>query len=132
MTILLVDDSRFLRTANERALAKAGYNVITAADGEEGLRLASERRPDLVILDLMLPKLSGVELLRALRKDPATAETPIMILSSLPQRNESKLVSEGATAYFEKSMLESSQGTQPFLSAVADLLRSTKRKAATK
>jgi DNA-binding response OmpR family regulator len=130
MTILLVDDSRFLRTANERALAKAGHTVITAGDGEEGLRMASQHRPDLVILDLMLPKLSGVDLLRAIRKDPATAETPVMILSSLSQRNEEKLVSEGATAYFEKAMLETSNGTRPFLSAVEELLRANRRKAA--
>lgn len=126
MTILLVDDSRFLRTANERALAKAGHTVITASDGEEGLRLLSEHRPDLVILDLMLPKLSGVDLLRAMRKDPVTAETPVMVLSSLPQRNEEKLVCEGATAYFEKSMLETSNGTRPFLEAVEELLRAPK------
>ena len=59
MNILIVDDSRFLRLANERALIKAGHNVITASDGEQGLQLARERKPDLVILDMMLPKLSG-------------------------------------------------------------------------
>ncbi len=48
MKILLVDDSRFLRIANERALGKADYTVIAAADGKEGLRLAQERKPDLV------------------------------------------------------------------------------------
>ena len=52
---LLVDDSRFLRIANERALVKAGHTVLSAADGEEGLRLRWQHRPDLVILDIMLP-----------------------------------------------------------------------------
>ena len=74
MNALIVEDSRFLRMSNERALQKAGYDVITAADGEEGLRLALERKPDLVILDLMLPKLPGYEVLRELRKHPETAE----------------------------------------------------------
>jgi DNA-binding response OmpR family regulator len=65
MNILIVEDSCFLRISNERALVRAGYDVITAADGEEGLRLAQERKPDLVILDLMPPKLPGREVLRA-------------------------------------------------------------------
>ena len=64
MKILIVDDSRFLRIANERALVKAGHTVFTAADGEEGLPLAQERKPDLVVLDMLLPKLSGPEVLR--------------------------------------------------------------------
>jgi DNA-binding response OmpR family regulator len=84
MKILIVDDSRFLRIANERALLKAGHTVITAADGEEGLRLAQERKPDLVVLDMLLPKLSGPEVLQALRKD-AEASIPVMVLTSLPQ-----------------------------------------------
>ena len=90
MNILIVDDSRFLRIANERALAKAGHRVLSAGDGEEGLRLACEHRPHLVILDIMLPKLSGVDLLRALRQDPATSRTPIMILTrpSAAERGE--------------------------------------------
>jgi len=85
MKILIVDDSRFLRIANDRALVKAGHTVITAADGEEGLRLAQERKPDLVVLDMLLPKLSGPEVLRALRKDGETASIPVMVLISLPQ-----------------------------------------------
>src|SRR5881394_1263598 len=97
MNVLIVEDSRFLRVSNERALQHAGYNVITAADGEEGLRLALERKPDLVILDLMLPKLPGYEVLRELRKRPETATMPVMIVSSLPQSNDQKLLDQGAT-----------------------------------
>src|SRR6266567_1522056 len=103
MNVLIVEDSRFLRISNERALQKAGYDVITAADGEEGLRLAIERKPDLVILDLMLPKLPGYEVLRELRKRPETAAMPVMIVSSLPQSNDQKLLDQGATSYFEGS-----------------------------
>ena len=54
MNILIVDDSRFLRMTNERALTRVGHNVICASDGEEGLRLALERKPDLVVLDMLL------------------------------------------------------------------------------
>ena len=86
MNVLIVEDSRFLRISNESALQKAGYEVITAADAEEGLRLALERKPDLVIIDLMLPKLPGYEVLRELRKRPETATMPVMIVSSLLSR----------------------------------------------
>jgi DNA-binding response OmpR family regulator len=123
MKILIVDDSRFLRVANERALVKAGYEVITAADGDEGLRMATEQKPDLVVLDMMLPKLSGPEVLRALRKNPETVSTPVMVLTSLPQTNEKKLLDEGATSYFAKSGLMVDQGPGMFVETVEKMLR---------
>jgi CheY-like chemotaxis protein len=67
MKILLVEDSKFLRLATERAMVRAGYDVTSAADGEEGLRLAREKLPDLILLDIMLPKLSGPDVLKALK-----------------------------------------------------------------
>ena len=120
--ILIVDDSGLLRLSNERALVKAGHNVISAEDGEAGLRLALERKPDLVILDMMLPKLSGPEVLRALRQNPDTARIPVLVLSGLPQCNENKLISEGATAYFQKSGLLVENGPALFIEAVQRLL----------
>lgn len=122
MNILIIDDSRFLRLANERALTKVGHNVITASDGEEGLRLARERMPDLVILDMMLPKLSGQQVLHALRGDPSTSAMPVMVLTSLPQSNEEKLMSEGATSYFQKSLLDLDKNTFHFVKAVQQLI----------
>uniref|UniRef100_UPI00397E1D1E response regulator n=1 Tax=Salmonella sp. SAL04269 TaxID=3159847 RepID=UPI00397E1D1E len=76
-----VEDSRFLRLANQRALTKAGHNVISAPDGEEGLRLAVERQPDLVILDILLPKMSGQEVLRAIRGHREIERTPVMVVT---------------------------------------------------
>jgi len=104
-TILLVEDSRFLRLVNERNLARAGYSVRTAVDGEEALQMAFAQVPDLILLDMLLPKLGGPQVLRSLRKNPATASVPVVVLSSLPQSNESQLKKEGATAYFDKSTL---------------------------
>lgn|ERR1700687_4839861 len=104
--VLLVEDSKFIRVANERALSKAGYQVSTAADGEEALRVASDKLPDIILLDMMLPKISGVEVLKGLKANPATVDIPVIVLSSLSQMNEEKLLSEGAAAYFEKSTLE--------------------------
>jgi DNA-binding response OmpR family regulator len=122
MNILIIDDSRFLRLANERALTKAGHNVICASDGDEGLRLAVERQPDLIVLDMLLPRISGPEVLRAIRANADTAKTPVMVLTSLPQANEDKLLKEGATAYFEKSLLTIDKESAPFVEAVEKLL----------
>jgi CheY-like chemotaxis protein len=130
MKILIVDDSRFLRIANERALMKVGHTVITAADGEEGLRLAQEHKPDLVVLDMLLPKLSGPEVLRALRKNPETPSIPVMVLTSLPQSNEHKLLGEGATSYFAKSGLMLDQGPGMFVESVERMLLKLKAGAA--
>jgi CheY-like chemotaxis protein len=71
--ILLVDDSKFLRLATERALARAGYEVSTAMDGANALEIAREKKPDLILLDMLLPKMTGPDVLKALKNDPATA-----------------------------------------------------------
>jgi two-component system phosphate regulon response regulator PhoB len=104
-TILLVEDSKFLRMATERILSKAGYRVICAGDGDEALVLAGSNIPDLILLDMLLPKLSGPEVLRSLKKNDRTAHIPVVILSSLSQNNGPKLVEEGADAFLEKASL---------------------------
>ncbi len=121
-SILLVEDSRFLRLVTERELVRAGYNVMPARDGEEALRIAQANPPDLVLLDLMLPKIGGPEVLRALRNDPATASVPVIVLSSLAQTNEAKLLQEGATAYFEKSKMDLKRNAGSLLQVVKRML----------
>lgn len=100
-TILLVEDSKFLRIATERLLSKAGYRVICARDGDEALVLAGSKIPDLIVLDMLLPKLSGPEVLRSLKKNDLTSHIPVVVLSSLSQNNGPKLVQEGADAFIE-------------------------------
>jgi CheY-like chemotaxis protein len=104
-TVLLVEDSKVQKLMNERILHKAGYTVLNAADGEEALRLARETIPDVVLLDMLLPKLGGREVMLALRGDPSTARIPVIFFSSLSQANELKLANEGAAGYFSKSRL---------------------------
>ncbi len=104
-TILLVEDSKFLRAATERILTKAGYQVICAGDGDNALELAGSSLPHLIVLDMMLPKLSGPEVLRSLKKNDLTAHIPVVVLSSLSQNNGPKLVQEGADAFIEKGSL---------------------------
>ena len=108
-SILLVEDSRFLRRAMEQVLVRAGYSIVSASDGEEALNSANASVPDLILLDMLLPKLGGPEVLHALKTNPLTAHTPVIVLSSLSQKNETKFKSLGAAAYVEKSKLGSDQ-----------------------
>ena len=104
-SVLMVEDSMLLRAANKSILTRAGYTVLTAGDGEEALHLVRQHRPDLVILDLMLPKLGGDLVLQALRKDATTARIPVIVLTSLSQMNEQRLLQAGASAFLEKDRL---------------------------
>ncbi|HEX3738873.1 MAG TPA: response regulator [Terriglobales bacterium] len=127
MKILIIEDSRLLRTTTERTLTRAGYEVITAVDGEQGLRLAVESKPDLVILDMMLPKLSGQQVLQQLRLNSSSTSTPVIVLTSLSESNRQKLLSEGASLYFEKSLVSMDNGSRPLLDAIEKLLASMSR-----
>jgi CheY-like chemotaxis protein len=120
--VLLVEDSKFLRMATEHSLSKAGYLVSTAADGEEALQVANEKLPDIILLDMMLPKISGPNVLRALKENPATTHIPVIVLTSLSQKNEEKLLSEGAAAYFEKSALALDQNSSRLADTVETVL----------
>ena len=102
-TVLLIEDSKLQRMTSEHLFKKAGYRVLIAVDGEEGLRIARETRPDLILLDMMLPKLGGQELLHSLKSDPTTSRIPAVVLTGLSQKNEERLLAEGAAAFIEKS-----------------------------
>ena len=124
--VLVVEDSKFLRIATERILSRAGYQVIGAADGEQALQIAQNELPDIILLDMLLPKLSGQDVLKALKANPATMHIPVIILTSMSQKNAEKLLSEGAAAYFEKGSLEIDTGTGLFASTVQTVLAQTR------
>ena len=126
MKILLVEDSKFQRIANGRALVKAGYEVIYAVDGEEGLRSARENIPDLILLDMMLPKVSGVDVLRALKSDVLVKHVPVIVLSGLGQANEAKLLKEGAAAFLMKSTESFEDNSFSLIQALQNLLTGAK------
>ncbi len=121
--ILLVEDSKFLRLATERALARAGYEVASASDGEEGLRLARERKPDLILLDMLLPKMGGPDVLAALKKDPLTASIPVVVMTGMSQKNADRLQADGAAAFLEKSSLGLESGSEKLLAALRGILQ---------
>ena len=85
-TILVVDDEASIRRILETRLAMAGYRVVTAADGEEGLAAFHAEEPDLVVLDVMMPKLDGYGVVQELRK---TSEVPIVMLTALSEVKDS-------------------------------------------
>jgi DNA-binding response OmpR family regulator len=104
--ILLVEDDRFLRRAAEAALKRRGFSVQSAVDGEDALRLATADPFDLILLDLILPKLPGFEVLRALKSQASTAAIPVIVLSNLGQDDDVQQAMElGALAYFIKANL---------------------------
>jgi two-component system cell cycle response regulator DivK len=124
--ILLVEDSKFLRMATERALRAAGYEVISASDGEQALRLAREHVPALILLDVMLPMMSGPDVMKFLKNDPTTAAIPVMMLTGLSQKNAKQLEKDGASGFFEKSDSMLGNGPESLLASVDQLLKKTK------
>lgn len=121
--ILLVDDSKFLRLATERALARAGYSVLTANDDEHALILAQEKHPDVILLDMLLPKMSGPDVLKALKDNPATAGITVVVLTGLSQKNAVRLQRDGAYAFLEKSELGLEHGCEALLAALAEIVK---------
>ncbi|MFA5207621.1 MAG: response regulator [Candidatus Magasanikbacteria bacterium] len=86
--ILLVEDDKFLRELMSKKLITLGYEVVSAADGESGLVMIKEAKPDVVLLDLILPGINGFEVLEKAKQDPAIANIPVVILSNLGQTED--------------------------------------------
>lgn len=104
--VVVADDDRMLRKAAETTLRRCGYAVSTASDGEEALRLIRAERPHLVVLDLIIPKVQGFDVLQALKQDVVTSSIPVIVLSSLAQdRDRQEALDLGAIAYLDKSTL---------------------------
>ena len=103
-TILLAEDDRILRKAGEATLKKRGYAVIAAVDGEDALAKAREHKPDLILLDVIMPKMQGFEVLANLKTDAATRDIPVIMLSNLQDESDVRKATEGgALDYLVKS-----------------------------
>jgi len=101
--VLVVDDEPDLVRILEFGLKAAGYQVETASDGQEGLKKAREQKPDIILLDLMLPKLDGYKVCRLLKFDERYKHIPIMILSARTQEGDQNLAHEmGANRFLTK------------------------------
>jgi len=103
-TILFIEDEAALQKTFGDLLSAKGYRLISALDGEIGLALAIKEKPDLILLDIVLPKISGLELLGKLKNDPETMSIPIIILTNLEGANNvGKALELGATTYLVKA-----------------------------
>ena len=102
--ILFIEDEITLQKTLGDILTKEGYKVINALNGEEGLRLAKSEKPDLIILDLVLPRLHGFDVLKKLKEDKETEEIPVIILTNLEKMEDvNKALELGATTYLVKT-----------------------------
>ncbi|HET9343221.1 MAG TPA: response regulator [Candidatus Eremiobacteraceae bacterium] len=86
--VVIADDDPDIRRLVEMTVTNAGCDVTVASDGEEALECVRESKPDLVILDVLMPRMDGWEVARALKSDPATAEVPVMFLTSRGQEHD--------------------------------------------
>ena len=102
-TVLYVEDNEFNRKIVRHLLGRTSYRLIEAVDGEAGVTTAREAAPDLIIMDIQLPKLSGLEATRQLHADPVTAPIPVIVITSFALAgDEEKAREAGAAAYLAK------------------------------
>jgi len=106
MKILLIEDDKFLRTVLEKKLLAEGFEVVSAVDGDEALEKIISDKPDLILLDIILPKKSGFLVLENIKKDPELRKLPVIIISNLGQEEDiQKGLSLGAIEYFVKAKI---------------------------
>jgi DNA-binding response OmpR family regulator len=118
-SILIIEDEENVRETLAYNLAQEGYDVLTAADGEEGLALIRDEQPDLVVLDIMLPRLDGLSVCRLVRKDPEVAYIPIIMLTARGSQGDQMVgLDSGADDYIVKPF-----GLDVFLARVRAVLR---------
>ena len=102
-TILYVEDNEFNLKIVRQLLSRTSYRLIEAVDGEQGIATALRELPDLILMDIQLPKLSGLDATRTLRGDPKTAQVPIIVVTSFALSGDDKKAQDaGASAYLAK------------------------------
>jgi len=108
--ILIVEDDDFFRELIKKKLVSEGFNVFEAPDGEKGVELINEKKPDLIILDLLLPNIDGFEVLLKVKANPEVASIPVIILSNLGQPEDiERGIKLGANDFLIKSQFDIDQ-----------------------
>jgi len=120
-TILFVEDESALQKTFGDILKQEGYEMIPALDGEIGLRLAKENRPNLILLDLILPKIHGFDVLKKLKEDSDTKEIPVIVLTNLEGLEDvEKALELGATTYLVKTQYSLEEVVQKIKKALGE------------
>lgn len=102
--ILFVEDESALQKTFGETLRQRGYDVVSALDGEAGLQMAKIQKPDLILLDLILPKMSGFEVLKKIKEDKEIKDIPVIVLTNLEQMEDvDRVIALGATTYLVKT-----------------------------
>jgi len=102
--ILVIEDDKFLRELISQKLIKEGYSIAEAVDGEKGVESTKKEKPDLILLDLILPGIDGFEVLSRIKSNPVSAQIPIIILSNLGQKDDiERGLKMGAVDYLIKA-----------------------------
>ena len=117
--ILLAEDDRILRKAGEVSLRKKGYDVIAAVDGADALAKAIEQPPDLILLDVMMPKMNGFDVLSALKGDPNVSHIPVIMLTNLEQATDIKRAADGGAHSY---LVKSNMNLDELAARIADVL----------
>jgi DNA-binding response OmpR family regulator len=103
-TVLFIEDEAVMQKAVGEFLGVKGYNVVSALDGELGIEMAKSRKPDLILLDIVLPKKNGFEVLKDLKDEEETRSIPVIVLTNLSQMGDvGKVMELGVTTYLVKS-----------------------------
>jgi DNA-binding response OmpR family regulator len=119
--ILFVEDEPVLQKTFGEILKQEGYEVVSALDGEIGLRLAKEKKPELILLDLILPKIHGFDVLKKLKEDKETQEIPVIVLTNLEGIGDvDKALELGATTYLVKAQYTLEEVVEKIKKALCD------------
>jgi len=102
-TVLYVEDNEYNRKIVRQLLSRTSYRLLEAADGEAAMALVRQDRPDLVLMDVQLPRMSGLDVTRAMRAEPATADIPIIVVTSFAlSGDDQRAMAAGASGYLAK------------------------------
>jgi len=107
MKVLIVDDESGILKMYSEYLSTQGFEVLTASNGEEGIKTAKEKKPDVILLDIIMPKLNGLDVLKNLKQDPDLKNIPVYLLTNLPEECSGDKAKElGANGYLVKAESE--------------------------
>lgn len=118
-TILLADNEQFIAIAYRDGLERAGYSVAVASDGQEALDILRARTPDAIVLDLMLPKVNGFEVLQALKNDAWLSRVPVLVLTDLAQETDE---AEARSYHIADFLVKSDTSLQDLLTHLQNIL----------
>ncbi|MBA7634789.1 Polar-differentiation response regulator DivK [subsurface metagenome] len=119
--ILFVEDEPALQKTFGDILKQEGYEMLSALDGQKGLELAKSEKPDLILLDLVLPKMHGFEVLKSLKEDETTQDIPIIVLTNLEAMGDvEKALEMGATTYLVKASYSLEEVVQKIKKALGE------------